>query len=636
MSLPYVVDTSRSMAARLRPLPVDAIKLTDDFWAPRLRTNRETTLPTQYRLLHKKGRLDNFLRAAGKKDIPFQGYYYFNDTDVYKWLEAAAWALAVGPEDPELIAMIDEAITLVADAQGPDGYLDTYFSVDRAGQRWTNFDLHEMYCAGHLFQAAVAHHRATGSRRLLDVATRFADHLCAMFGPEEQGKRNRLDAHPEVEMALVELYRVTGERRYLEQAQFFLDARGHGLLGRPYGKFEPDYAQDGVPFRELQSVVGHAVRMMYLDCGAADIYAETGETALLAAMTRQWANMTERKLYITGGAGAKGEGEAFDRDHQLPNGSAYAETCAAIGSFMWNWRMLLLTGEARYADLMELTLYNGLLSGISLDGTRYFYENPLANDGTHRRQEWFECACCPPNVARTLAALPGYHASVAADALWLHLYGSSRGTVTLPDGATIAWTQTANYPWHGNIEITIDSVPATPIALHLRVPGWAEGATLTLNGTAVPRTLIPGSYESVTRVWQPGDTLHLELPMPIQQRVAHPNLVENRACMALMRGPLVYCIEQADHPEDDLLTLRLPAVLAAQLEPVERPNLLGGITTLEGSARSVDLSAWNHALYKPLTGSDALPERAARLTAIPYYTWANRAPGPMMVWIPMS
>src|SRR5579862_8594157 len=463
---PVVVDTVRSAHARLKPIPITAVRLDDGFWSPRLRTNRERTLPALYRLLEEKGRLDNFRRAAGKKNTPFQGVYYFNDTDVYKWLEAAAWSLAAYPNDTSLRQSVEGAIAEVADAQDTDGYLNTYFSVDRAQERWTNFDLHEMYCAGHLFQAAAAHYRATHSKRLLAVAIRLADHICDRFGPEEQGKQRKLDAHQEVEMALVELYRVTGNRRYLDQARFFLDARGHGLLGRPYKYFNPDYAQDVVPFRDLDRVTGHAVRMMYLACGATDILAETGEAALKAALEKQWANMTERKLYVTGSVGAQGDGEAFGKDYHLPSASAYAETCAAIGNILWNWRMLLVTGEARFADVLERTLYNGMLAGLSLDGAAYFYENPLADDGTHRRQEWFECLCCPPNVVRMLASLPGYFASVSENAAWIHLYGAGTATLTLPGKQRIAWTQATAYPWDGNIEIEITRAPLTPVAVH--------------------------------------------------------------------------------------------------------------------------------------------------------------------------
>ncbi|MGH2604392.1 MAG: glycoside hydrolase family 127 protein, partial [Dehalococcoidia bacterium] len=373
--------------------------------------------------LEATGRIDNFRRAAGQQDGPFQGLY-FNDSDVYKWLEAASWSLATDP-DPELERLVDETIAAVAAAQQPDGYLDTYYILGDEAGRWTELvRTHELYCAGHLFQAAVAHHRATGKCSLLDVARRFADYICDVLGPAEDGKRPGTDGHEEIELAMVELARETGERRYLEQARYFLDARGYGLAGGD------EYHQDHKPFRELDAMVGHAVRAVYLNAGAADIYAETGEPALLAALERLWRNMTTRRIYVSGGIGSRYEGEAFGRDFELPNARAYTETCAAIGSVMWAWRMLLLTGEARFADLMEQTLYNAVLPGVSLDGQFYYYQNPLEDDGHHRRQPWFHCACCPPNVARLLSSLPGYVYTVTDDEVWVHLYAEGAATLS--------------------------------------------------------------------------------------------------------------------------------------------------------------------------------------------------------------
>ena len=409
--------------------------------------NRDETLPSQYRHLEETGRLDNFRKASGKMEGRFEGIY-FNDSDVYKWLEAAAWSLATDP-DEELARMADAAITEIEDAQEPDGYLNTYFTFERAGERWTNFDLHEMYCAGHLFQAAVAHFHATGSERLLDVAVRFADHICDTFGPESEGKREAVCGHEEIEMALVELSRVTGNRRYLRQARFFVDARGHGLLGRPYGEHDPSYSQDHRPLREQDEVVGHAVRALYLYSGATDVYAETGEKALLDALGRLWTNMTTRRMYVSGGLGSRYEGEAFGEDFELPNSRAYTETCAAIGSVMWNWRMLMLEGEARYADLIETTLYNAVLPGISRDGQSYFYQNPLADDGQHRRQPWFGCACCPPNVARLLASLPGYLYGISDGRIWVHLYAEGEADIGLGETGVVRVEQRTRYPWDG-------------------------------------------------------------------------------------------------------------------------------------------------------------------------------------------
>jgi uncharacterized protein len=609
-------------------VPLDAVDLADDFWEPRWRINREVTLPSQYRHLEDTGRLDNFRRASGKIGGGYQGIY-FNDSDVYKWLEAAAWTLAEG-SDSELERMVDAAITEIEDAQRPDGYLNTYFTFERAAQRWTDFDLHEMYCAGHLFQAAVAHFRATGSERLLAVATRFADHICDTFGPED-GKRQAVDGHEEVEMALVELFRVTGEKRYLEGAQYFIDARGHGLLGRPYGQHEPSYSQDHEPLRDQSEVVGHAVRALYLYSGAADVYAETGERALLQALRRLWENMTTRRMYVSGGLGSRYEGEAFGKDFELPNERAYTETCAAIASVMWNWRMLALEGEARYSDLIEHTLYNAVLPGLSLDGQHYFYQNPLADDGSHRRQPWFGCACCPPNVARLLASLPGYLYSTSEDAVWVHLYAEGAATVELDGKRTIRLHQRTRYPWDGSVETTVEA--EGEFTIMLRIPAWCEeGVAVEVNGEPVEAELSPGSYANLHRTWRPGDTINLDLPMPVRRVESHPYVAENAGSVALMRGPLLYCAEQVDYPgvelRDIVLEGREPAI---SLEP----DLLGGVTVLQAEARlAAPDNGWEDRLYRTLHPRERDTQTyPTRVTLVPYYAWANREPGAMRVWL---
>src|SRR5215217_1337265 len=620
------VDTVRSPHVRLRPLPLDAVDLSDEFWEPRRRINREVTLPSQFRHLEETGRLDNFRRASGKVGGEYQGIY-FNDSDVYKWLEAASWSLATDP-DPGLEQMVDAAITEIEDAQRPDGYLNTYFTFERADERWTDFDLHEMYCAGHLFQAAVAHFRATGSERLLDVATRFADHICDTFGPE---KRQAVDGHEEIEMALVELYRVTGERRYLEGARYFVDARGHGLLGRPYGEHDPSYSQDHEPLRDQSEVVGHAVRALYLYSGAADVYAETGEPDLLHALGRLWKNMTTRRMYVSGALGSRYEGEAFGRDFELPNERAYAETCAAIGSVMWNWRMLGIEGEARYADLIEHTLYNAVLPGVSLDGQRYFYQNPLADDGSHRRQPWFGCACCPPNVARLLASLPGYFYGTSEDAVWMHLYAEGAASVNLDGDRVVRLRQHTRYPWDGRVEISVES--EDEFALMLRIPSWCEdGASVEVNGEPVDVEILPGSYAQIRREWHPGDRVSLDLPMPVRRVECHPYVAENAGRVALVRGPILYCVEQTDNPYVDLRELVL-----ADTGPAVRfdPDLLGGVVALDASAEiAAPDDGWEDRLYRTryAHGRDVRPGTTT-LTAVPYYAWANRESGAMRVWL---
>ena len=622
------VDTVRSPHVLLRPLPLDAVNLADGFWEPRRRINREVTLPSQCRHLEETGRLDNFRRASGKTGGEYQGIY-FNDSDVYKWLEAASWALAEHT-DPGLQRMVDAAITEVEDAQRPDGYLNTYFTFERAAERWTNFDLHEMYCAGHLFQAAVAHFRATGSRRLLDVATRFADHICDTFGPEE-GKRQAVDGHEEVEMALVELFRVTGEKRYLEGARYFVDARGHGMLGSPYGQHDPSYSQDHEPLRDQSEVVGHAVRAMYFYSGAADVYAETGEPALVEALERLWANTTTRRMYVSGGLGSRYEGEAFGKDFELPNERAYTETCAAIGSVMWNWRMLGLEAEAKYADLIEHTLYNAVLPGVSLDGQHYFYQNPLADDGSHRRQPWFGCACCPPNVARLLASLPGYFYGASEDAVWVHLYAEGAATVELDGERTIRLRQRTRYPWDGGVEIDVEAEGAFTVML--RIPAWCEeGAAFEVNGESVDAGITPGSYAKIRRAWRPGDTINMALPMPVRCVECHPYVAENAGRVALMRGPLLYCVEQPDNHDVDLRDLVLEST-----KPTARfePDLLGGVVVLQAEARSVAPDAgWEDRLYRTVhQGGGNVRTEAREITAIPYYSWASRESGAMRVWL---
>ncbi len=620
-----VVDISRSPHVKLRPVSLNEVFLKDDFWAPRLKVNEEVTIPTQYPNL--EDRLDNFRRVSGKKpDIKFEGIY-FNDSDVYKWLEAASWVLA-RKDNPELKAMVDEAIDEVRGAQREDGYLNTYFALERENERWTNFDLHEMYCAGHLFQAAVAHYRATGETSLLGVATRFADHICDTFGPESEGKREAVDGHEEVKLGLVELYRATGEKRYLEQARFFIEARGKGHLGRPYGHFSPEYAQDHLPIREMPAVVGHAVRMIYYTAGVTDVYSELGDDGYLEALERLWDNMTTRRMYVSGGLGSRYEGEAFGKDYELPNERAYTETCAAVASVMWNYRMLALGGDARYADLMEWTLYNAVLPGLSLDGQHYFYENPLANDGTHRRQAWFGCACCPPNVARLLASLPGYVYSGEGDTLWVHLYASGTLETTLPKGQAVALEQHTRYPWDG--EVTLDLKTAGDFAIKLRVPAWAEGATVVVNGEEAA-SVAAGAYAELRRSWQAGDTVRLVLPMNVRYIEAHPYLFEAAGRVALARGPILYCAEGQDQRVEDVRDLEL----LRNPEGIEAvpSDELGSVTMLRAEAL---VNAPEDASYLYRTATDAAPKggtEKATLTAVPYFSWANRDASPMQVWL---
>ena len=626
-----VVDTSASPHARLKPVPLPAVVLTDGFWAPRLRTNREVTIPSQYRLLEETGRLANFTRAAGRREIPFKGRF-FNDSDVYKWLEAAAWALVANPESPELASMVDAAIDLISAAQEPNGYLDTYFTFERAAERWTNVrDMHELYCGGHLMQAAVAHHRATGSNRLLEVACRLADHIDTVFGPPEAGKRPTAPGHPEVEMALVELARAAGESRYRRLAQFFVDNRGRGLIGGHA------YHVDHQPLREMDRLAGHAVRALYLCAGAADLYAESGEEDLGRALDRLWSNMAARQVYVSGGLGARHDGEAFGDDYELPNVRAYTETCAAIAGVMWGWRMLALKGDARYADLMETMLCNAVLPGLSLDGLAYFYVNPLADYGPaySRRQPWFDCACCPPNIARLLGYLPSLFYSLSAEGVWLHLYAEGTARFQMAGGQTVTLSQHTRYPWDGEVVVEVEA--EGPFSLFVRIPAWCgAGAALEVNGEPFGGALVAGSYAEVRRAWRPGDRIRLSLPMPVRRVECHPYVADNAGQVALLRGPLLYCVEGADNPGLELRDLVLPA--GGELEAFQA-DLLGGVVALRGPAVLVPpVGGWDDCLYRVVQPGGHGPARASmpdrvELTAIPYYAWANRQPGPMQVWL---
>jgi hypothetical protein len=631
------VDTSASPYARLRTLPLDGVSLEAGFWRPWQEINQGISLRHGFEQLHKAGNFHDLKLAAGRTRGDYVGPV-FMDSDVYKWLEAAAYALALHA-DPKLLQMAEFAIDLLEEAQGPDGYLDSYWQAVEPERRWQDLQHgHELYCAGHLIQAAVAYHRATGRDRLLQIACRFADNIDAVFGPDG---RAGTPGHPEIELALVELYRATGERRYLDLSAFFVDQRGHGLLGS-HRLGSPAYYQDHVPVREAATVEGHAVRQLYLTTGVADLYLETGDTALLDALQRQWHNMVSRKLHVTGGLGAEHAGEAFGEPYELPNERAYCETCAQIASIMWNWRMLLITGERRFADLMELTLYNSFLSGVSLDGRRYFYVNPLLSRGADpllgrkrvERAEWHGCACCPPNVMRTLASLGHYLATTTPAGIQVHLYTAAALEAEFAPGRWAVLELRTTYPWSEQIDVAIRATDDQPWELQLRIPGWCAGAALAINGAAAD--LDPGrEYATISRVWQVGDVVTLTLPQPPQMLVAHPRVDPARASVALRRGPIVYCVEQVDQdPELDVQDIAVApdATIVAEW----RPDLLNGVTVLRLPGASHAVEEWEGTLYRPLATAPAAPPRTADLTAIPYYAWANRGPNAMRVWVPLG
>lgn len=612
-----VVNVGNAPHKSLSPVPIENVRLNDAFWAPRLRALVEVTIPSQYKLLEETGRLDNFRRAAGKAEGPFKGLV-FNDSDVYKWIEAASFALAY-ERRVDVERLVDKVVREVVEAQDADGYLNTYFTFERKKDRWSNLrDLHEMYCAGHLFQAAIARHRAIGKKDLLDTAVKLADHIYEVFGPS---RRESVDGHPEVEMALVELYRETGKREYLELAQIFIERRGRGLIGGS------PYHLDHTPFKQMQELVGHAVRALYLCCGAADVYMENGDPGLRVTLERLWCDLTERKMYVTGGVGSRHEGEAIGEAYELPNERAYAETCAAVANVMWNWRMLLMSGEARFADVMELALYNGALAGISLSGDHYFYVNPLADRGKHRRQRWFECACCPPNIARLIAYVPGMIYTTSKQGIWVHLYAASTARIEMREGS-VELIQRTEYPWNGLIEIEVKPQKIDDFSIFIRIPSWAYSVKVEVNGEKI-NSVHPGSYAKIQRRWREGDLVRIKFDMGPMLLESHPHVICNTGRVALRYGPLIYCLEQVDNPGHDVWDL---AVIPDTLKAEYRADLLGGVTVVKGKAYATDASAWKGKLYARLSEVKA-SRWETDFTAIPYYAWANREPGSMIVWV---
>jgi DUF1680 family protein len=612
---------------KLRAVPFTEVRVADRFWRPRQDTNRLVSIPINFENLEKAGNLENFRLAARRATNGYQGPV-FMDSDAYKAMEAAAYSLAAHP-DPALEKQLEELIATLAAAQLPDGYLNSFFIVKRPGRRWTNLrDAHELYCAGHLFEAAVAHFQATGRRTFLNVACKLADHIDSVFGPPP--KRLGYPGHPEIELALIKLWRVTGERRYFELARFFIENRGRGYFAterdRPDPKYDPAYYQDDVPIFDHDRIKGHAVRAAYLMAGATDVAAETGDARLLRMLDRVWRNTVERNVYLTGGIGPSAHNEGFTTDYDLPNLTAYQETCATIALALWAHRLALLYGDAQYADVMERALYNGLLAGVSRDGRLFFYVNPLESRGDHHRKPWYGCACCPPNVARTLAALGGYVAATGHDALWINLY--VQGELNLPLGGESArWRVTTDYPWDGRVQLRAGLRRPASFQLRLRLPGWAREYSVAVNGQRIAQPLVERGYIVLARQWRGGDRVDLEFPMPVERIVAHPNVKADRGLVALQRGPVVYCLEQCDQPVP-LGRLFLPP--DATLKAVFEPRLLGGVTVLRGLAGVTPELKWEQRLYQPLPAAQRV-----EFTAIPYHAWDNRAPGAMKVWLPV-
>jgi DUF1680 family protein len=631
-----VLFVDKSPYAKLHNIPVHAVTITAGFWGARRETNVEKSIPSMRKLLEANGRMNNFLRLVGKSDAAQHGPVY-SDSDVYKWTEAVGFALQSGDRSG-LRAQTDGIIKEVVAVQEPSGYLNTYYVGDKAKdrmlpevQRWG----HELYNLGHMIQGAIAYYRATGDRTLLDAGIKFVDgYLLPNFGPGAD-KKPLLSGHPEMEMALIELYRTTGEKKYLELAGYLL--QGDERIKLPPRGYVYHFC--GIPFTTRTHLEGHAVRAMYACCGATDYYLETGDATYLKTLNVLWEDLVSSQMYVTGGVGARSEGEAFGDSYELPNFTAYGESCAAIGNMMWNWRMLAATGEAKYADVIERALYNGINSGMSLDGTMYCYRNPLGFDpsgGDHIRNPWYDTTCCPPNLERTFASLPGYFYSTSKDGLYVHLYDNSQLDWHLEDGTGLKVAQKTNYPWDGATEITVTPAKPTEFTFYLRVPGWSDGTQVSVNGKAVSGAT-PGQYLALRRQWAAGDVIKVKFGMTPQVIEANPRVVDDYGRVAVQRGPLVYCLEQLDQPDgvqlfDVSLDVRQKGG-AAFHEEVNK-DLLGGIVVLKHVGAVGEKASSHGALYRSYS-AEAAKGRQVELSFVPYYAWANRAGTPMQVWTPV-
>ena len=651
LAVVFVVAASARAAAApggdypIRPVPFTAVHIQDGFWSPRLETNRSVTVRHDFDKCETTGRVANFAVAGGLAKGEFVGLFGFNDSDVYKVIEGASYSLRLRP-DPGLDSYVDGIIAKIAAAQEDDGYLYTAGTIPTLAQkptccvsrpRWSDIASgHELYNLGHLYEAAVAHHQATGKRTLLDVALKSADLLTREFGP---GRRLDPPGHQEVEIGLVKLYRATGERKYLDQARFFLEQRGNAAGHKLYGA----YSQDHVPVLQQKEAVGHAVRAGYMYSAMADVGALTGDEGYVRALGGLWDNVVSRKLYLTGGIGARREGEAFGDDYELPNRTAYAETCAAIANAMWNHRLFLLHGDAKYLDVLERIVYNGFLSGVSLDGERFFYPNPLASDGERSfnmgqkgRSAWFDCSCCPTNVVRFLPSMAGYVYAQRERDVFVNLFVAGRGEMDL-GGLKLGIRQETRYPWEGRVRIVLEPGRPTELALHVRVPGWAQGRpvpsdlyryaeggaepfTLAVNGQPVKPEIVRG-FAVLRRTWKAGDAIELSLPMPVRRVLSHEKVAANAGRVAIERGPVVYCAEAADNG-GRAFNLVLPD--DAPLEARHRGDLLGGVTVVAGRALALQSSEDGRSVVT----------REQDFVAVPYHVWAHRGDGEMAVWLP--
>lgn len=659
-SLPLALASSAGQsggpAGGVKEIPLRQITIKDGFWSPRLEIGRTKTLEHVYRELEATGCIRNFDIAAHKATGTFGGPWWA-DSDVYKWIEGASYVLGSHP-DAQLEKRVDDLIAKIAAAQQPDGYLNTHVQIEEPDLRFRDLAFfHEDFSSGHLIEAAVAHYEATGKHSLLDVALKLSNCFDATFGP---GKRDGLSGHEGIELAWVRLYRATGDERYLRLAEFYLNERGqkpsifereydklpadrivllmkgqpiklrspqeHMFLAHP-PKFDTSYAQDNVPVREQSVAVGHAVRAMFLYSGMADVTYETGDQGLLAALHRLYDSVTIRRMYVTGGIGPSAYNEGFTNDYDLPNENAYQETCASAGMVLWNYRMFKLTGDGRYIDLLERSLYNAVLAGVSFEGDRFCYVTPLACDSKFKREPWFEVPCCPTTVARFFPSIGRYAYNQSSDGLWVNLFLGGQVTATLQNGAKVAFRQVTGYPWTGDVRLEFIAGAPQEITLHVRVPGWAPASSFTLNGGPLKPDRSNG-YAHIRRKWTNGDTLQLSIPLEIFELEANPQVLQARGQIALQRGPLIYCLEQADnHADIDQIALPAGATLTAHFEP----GLLGGVTTITGEGRLLEQESWRNQLYRPLLHAPV--GQAVPFKAIPYCVWGNRGQQRMRVWI---
>jgi DUF1680 family protein len=627
-----VENLAKSPHAKLRDIPVRAVTITGGFWGQRREINVTKSIPTMHDLLEANGRMNNFRRLVGKSTAAQTGPV-FSDSDVYKWTEAVGFVLQSG-DRPDLRASAEKLIDEVVAVQESSGYLNTYYQDDRKSLRMlpqTQTTGHELYNIGHMLQGAIAYYRATGDRRLLDAGIHFVDDfLIPNYGPAP--KKPIVSGHPEIEMGLIELYRITGDKRQLDLAGYIL--QGDARVELPERR--TIYMFSGTPFTARTKMQGHAVRAMYACCGATDYYLETGDPTYLQTLNALWNDMTTTKMYVTGGVGSRSDGEAFGDAYELPNFRAYGESCAAIGNMMWNWRMLAVTGDAKFTDVIERALYNGINSGMSLDGTLYCYRNPLAFDpstGDKIRNPWYDVTCCPPNLERTFGSLPGYFYSTSADGIYAHLYDNSELNWHLENEVGLKVVQKTSYPWDGNVEITVTPAEATDFTFYLRIPGWADHAQVAVNSKAVAG-VTPGQYLPIRRRWSPGDVIQLKVEVVPQVIAANPRVADDSGRVAIQRGPLIYCLEEIDQPSG--ISLSDVAVSpgrrpAEQFQTEFKNDLLGGMVVLHHTGAVYQRGAAEKLLYSRY-GGDSLRTQKTPLTFIPYYAWANRQATSMQVW----